>query len=55
MVISELKNHIKYLDFVKTNEFKSIGDDTHFDTESQQILGERYAVKFIELTNISVE
>lgn len=50
-VISELKNHIKYVDYVKTNELTSIGDDSHFNAESQRILGERYAMKMIELLN----
>ena len=55
MVISNLKNHIKYLEYVKTNDLESLGDKTHFNTESQSILGERYAIKFLELTNSSAK
>ena len=51
MVISELKNHIEYLDYVETEDLKSLGDDSHFDAVSQQKLGKRYAMKYLELTD----
>ena len=53
LVISELRNHIEHLDYVATHDLKSIGDDSHFDSDSQRILGQRYAIKFLELTNRS--
>jgi len=50
VVISELKDHVSYLDYVSAIGITHLGDDTHFNSESQRVLGRRYAAKFLELT-----
>ncbi len=40
----------KNIDLVKTGDLKHKGDKVHFDSESQRILGERYAKKYLEIT-----
>lgn len=50
VVISELKNHVPYLDYVSALSITHLGDDTHFNSESQRVLGRRYAAKYLELT-----
>jgi len=38
-----------YAFLVKSKDFKSIGDELHFDSKSQRILGQRYAQKYLEI------
>jgi hypothetical protein len=38
-----------YAFLVKSKDFKSIGDDLHFDSKSQRILGQRFAQKYLEI------
>jgi hypothetical protein len=40
----------KNLSIVETGDLNHKGDKVHFDSESQRILGERFAIKYIELT-----
>ncbi|MFW5879564.1 MAG: sialate O-acetylesterase [bacterium] len=40
----------KNIDLVETGDLKHKGDNVHFDSESQRILGERYAKKYLEIT-----
>jgi hypothetical protein len=40
----------KNIDLVETGDLKHKGDNVHFDSESQRILGERYAKKYLEIS-----
>jgi hypothetical protein len=50
MVIQNIASEDKYIDLVKTGDLKHKGDNVHFDSKSQRILGERYAKKYLEIT-----
>lgn len=49
-VIQNIAWKDKNIDLVKTRDLKHKGDNVHFDSESQRILGERYAKKYLEIT-----
>lgn len=53
-VLVDLKNHISNLDYVSGIGITHLGDDTHFNSESQRVLGRRYAAKYLELSNNNV-
>lgn len=40
----------KNIDLVETGDLKHKGDNVHFDSKSQRLLGERYAKKYLEIT-----
>lgn len=48
-VIQNIAWKYKNIGLVKTGDLKHKGDNVHFDSESQRILGERYAKKYIEI------
>ena len=49
-VIQKIARKDKDMDLVKTGDLVHKGDNVHFDSESQRILGERYAKKYLEMT-----
>lgn len=49
-VIQNIAWKDKNIDLVKSGDLKHKGDNVHFDSESQRILGERYAKKYLEIT-----
>ena len=49
-VIQNIARKDKNMDLVKTGDLRHKGDNVHFDAESQRILGERYAKKYLEMT-----
>jgi hypothetical protein len=48
-VIQNIAWKDKNIGLVKTEDLKHKGDNVHFDSESQRILGERYAKKYLEI------
>ena len=49
-VIQNIARKDKNIELVKTGDLGHKGDNIHFDSESQRILGERYAKKYLEMT-----
>ncbi|TXD53273.1 MULTISPECIES: sialate O-acetylesterase [unclassified Polaribacter] len=50
-IISKLKNTISNVDFASSTGLFHLGDNSHFDSESQRQFGVRYAQKYLELTD----
>ena len=48
-VIQDIAWKDKNIALVETGDLKHKGDNVHFDSESQRILGERYAKKYLEI------
>jgi hypothetical protein len=48
-VIQDIARKDKNIALVETGDLKHKGDNVHFDSESQRILGERYAKKYLEI------
>lgn len=49
-VLVDLKNHIPNLDYVSALGITHLGDETHFNSQSQRVLGRRYAAKYLEMS-----
>ncbi len=53
--ISKIAHYIANSDYAVNNEISDLGDNTHFNHESQILLGQRYAKKILsELYNINI-
>lgn len=48
--IAQIANYVSNADYVKNNNLSDRGDNTHFNTESQVLLGQRYAQKVLKTT-----
>ena len=48
-VLRNIKNKINNVDYVSVSDLSHKGDSVHFDRSSQLVLGERYALKYLEM------
>jgi len=48
LIINKYATNEKFISVINTNDLKNKGDNLHFNSKSQRIMGERFAKKYLE-------